>query len=122
MTKKTKKEKSSLNKVLDAVDTSTSIVSNYLDQRYKFEKKVDDIKEKAESKAEELKEDAIHSAYEVKKGFTRALIELVLLSSGIIALILGGLGYARKFASTETILIGYGLIITIIVLLQMKLE
>ncbi|MFH1834878.1 MAG: hypothetical protein ABH851_01680 [Methanobacteriota archaeon] len=120
MTKK--KEKTKTDRILDGVETASTLVGTYLDQRYKIDKKVEDIKEQAEEKVAEVKKEAVHSAHEIKKGFIRAVLEIILLSTGVIALIIGVLSLLNKYYGFETILIGYGLLVTIIVLLQMKTD
>ncbi len=122
MTKKKEgeKEKTTGDRILDGVETASALVGTYLDQRYKLDKKVGEIKEQAEEKVEEVKKEVVHSAYEIKKGFIKAVIELILLTTGLIALIIGVLSLLNKYYSFETILIGYGLVISLIILLQMK--
>ena len=117
-----KKKKDTVDRALEGLETASSVVGSYLEHRYKLEEKVDDIKEQAEDKVDELKKDAVHSAYEVKKGFMRAVIEILLLSTSILALVIGGIVLVSRAVSLEYVLLGYGLIVSIIVLAKMKLE
>ena len=118
----TKKTKNKLDQIADAVDVSASLIGGYIKNRYEIEKRIDDLKEKTEAKTEEIKKEAIQSAYEIKKGFVRAVVELILLSTGLTALIVGLLILIHHYVPLEIVLIGYGLAVTIIVLLQMKLR
>jgi len=119
MAKKPQKE-SPVDRVVGGVETAAALMGDYLDRRYKIEKKVDELKGKTEAKVEELKAEAVHSAYEIKKGFVRAVIEIILLSTGIIAVIVGTLGILTRYFPLDVVLLAYGLIISLIVLLQMK--
>lgn len=118
--KKTEKKTNPADKLGDIVDAGASIVGTYLDSRYKIEKRVGEFRDEAEAKVEEIKDEAIQSAYEMKKGLVRAVIELVLLSTGVFALVLGGVLVLRRYLPLENILLAYGLVVTLVTLLKMK--
>jgi hypothetical protein len=120
MAKKKPKKETTVDRVVGGVETAATLMGDYLDRRYKIEKKVEDLKEKTEEKVEEIKKEAVHSAYEVKKGVIKTVIEIILLTTGIIALIIGVLGALTRVLPLDVVLLAYGLTITIIVLLQMK--
>lgn len=111
-----------LDKTIGIVDATIKAFLGYLDHRYKVEKRIDEFKEETERKAEELKADAIHSAYAVKKAFIRAIVEVILLSTGLLALIIGGVLLLDKLIGIEYVLVGYGLGVTLIVLFKMKMS
>ena len=84
-------------------------------------KKVDEIHAETEKKAEEIKEEVVESAYEAKRGLIRTLVEGLLLSTGILALI-GGLliFFKEQGIPLYQVLLGYGVVVTLYTLLKMK--
>lgn len=126
--KKKEKDKSILGSILsNSFDKSAGVADSiarvfvaYLDQVYHIEKRIDDIREDAEKKAEEIKEDAIETAYAIKRSLIRSLLELIFLATGIIAIIIGALILLSRQARPEVVLLGYGILVTIGVLVSMK--
>jgi hypothetical protein len=97
--------------VADYVDLASQLVVEYFNQRYKIEKKV-----------EEVKKAILQALYALKTGFIRSIVEAIFLATGLIALIVGVVMIITKVIPLEYVLIGYGLIACMIVLLRMKVN
>ena len=112
---KKKESKKSKGKTFDTVNDYIDIVSHmiveYFNKKYKIEKKVEDIKKAT-----------MTTLYSLKKEFIKTIIESLFLATGIFALILGSILFVSKFVALEYLLIFYGLIVTIIVLLRLKVD
>lgn len=101
----------SVETVSDYVDILSQMIAEYFNQKYKVKKKVEDIKKAT-----------MQTLYNLKREFMRSMVECILLTTGLLALIVGIILYLTRFVALEYILIVYGLVVTIIVLAQMKLK
>ncbi|MFH0860292.1 MAG: hypothetical protein V1921_03755 [Candidatus Altiarchaeota archaeon] len=102
------------------VDGIARLFVSYLDHVYQIEKRIDDFREETEARAEELKENAIEAAYAVKRSLIRSIIEMVFLTTGLLSLIVGVLLFLGRQVGYVNVLIGYGVVVTLVVLLSMK--
>ncbi len=109
-----------LDKTVGVLDAIGKAFIRYIDHRYRIESRFDEFVEETEKKAEELKEEAIHSAYAVKKALIRSIVEVIFLATGLLSLIVGAIMILDSYVGIEYILFGYGLLVTIIVIFQMK--
>lgn len=109
--KKEKKKDSKFNQAKDYFHIIAHMVTDFVNERYKIKQTV-----------EEVKENLTESLYTLKTGFIKALIETILLSTGLISLIAGLILMLGKVMSLEFVLTGYGLLACVIVLFQMKLR
>ncbi|MFH1055474.1 MAG: hypothetical protein V1744_05210 [Candidatus Altiarchaeota archaeon] len=107
---------------LDVVDSVGSFLIKFMAQRYEVEKRVQHFKEDAKEKVEELKEEAIKTGYAVKKAFFRAIVEAILLTTGLLALIFGTILVISDLVPMKWVLLGYGVIITAFIVFKMKTE
>lgn len=98
-----------LNNVMGSVDWVVKIFTDFLKERYKIQKKIEDIKE-----------DISLFVLDVKKFIFRSIVESVLLVTGILALVGGILILLSKIVPVEYVLIGYGMITLMIVVFQLK--
>ncbi|MDD5086680.1 MAG: hypothetical protein PHV16_02915 [Candidatus Nanoarchaeia archaeon] len=101
----------SVDNVADYIDLIAQIIVEYIDTRYKVKKKVEDIKKAT-----------VNTLYTLKKGFVQSIVEGIFLATGLIALILGIIILMSRYVPIEFILIVYGLIVTILVLLKIKVK
>lgn len=97
--------------VTDYVDLASQFIAEYFNQRYKIQKRVEDVKRAT-----------LQALYALKVGFIRSIVEALFLTTGLLALIVGIIILLRKVIPLEFVLIGYGLIVCIIVLLRMKIN
>ena len=97
--------------VSDYVDIMSQLVVEYFNQRYKIEKKVEDVKRAT-----------LNTLYALKKQFIRTVVETLFLVTGILALIVGIMMILNKVLPLEYVFIGYGLIVTIAIVLTMKVK
>lgn len=95
--------------VADYVDLVSQIMVEYVNQRYKIQQKVSDIRRLT-----------LQTLYNLKTEFVRTIIEALLLCTGVIAIIVGIVMLLSKVVPIEFIFLGYGLLISIIVLAKMK--
>jgi hypothetical protein len=109
-----------LGSALDVVDGVGGFLFKLLLQRYQVEEKIGKLKEDAREKAEELKEEAIRTGYALKKAFFRAVVEAVLLVTGMLALIIGAIWAIQKVIPIEYVLLGYGIIVTTAIVFSLK--
>ena len=98
-----------LNKVMDSFDWLARIFVDFIEQRYKVKRRIEDIKN-----------DIGLFLINIKKFIFRSIVESVLLITGLLALIAGILILLNKIIPVEYVLIGYGLIVLIIVMFQLK--
>jgi hypothetical protein len=105
---------------LEVVEGAAGILGKYLAQRYEVEKRVEEIREETSEKVEEIKEEAIRTGYEVKKAFFRTVVEAILLTTGMLSLIAGLILVVRDIIPLKYVLVGYGFVITLVVLFQLK--
>lgn len=96
-------------KFADHVDMLSHVVAAYLDERYKIRRKIEDVRT-----------NTIAGLYALKRGFITSIVEALLLTTGILALILGVILLLNYVLPIEFILVGYGLIVCLFVLLRMK--
>ncbi|MBU0615129.1 MAG: hypothetical protein KJ601_03475 [Nanoarchaeota archaeon] len=101
----------SVDTVADYIDLFSQIVAEYIDRRYKIQKKVEDIKQ-----------GTINTLYRLKSEFIKSVVQALFLSIGLFSLVFGLILWANRFASLDHILIVVGLIVTIGVLIKMKLK
>ncbi len=106
--------------IFKMIDSFGDLAHGYVKQKAKVEERIDDIKEDTEKKLEELRQEAVKTAYEAKKALLRTIIEAILLSTGILSLVVGLIILVGTFVPLYLVLIGYGLLVTLIVLVQMK--
>jgi hypothetical protein len=111
-----------LGSILDVIDGAGSLFFKYLSGRYRVEKKVEEIKTEANKKAEEIREEAVRTGYAVKKAFLRAVVESILLATGILSLVGGLMLLVRRLAPVEYVLLGYGFLVTLFVAFTVKLS
>jgi hypothetical protein len=97
--------------VADFIDLISQLIVAYIEQRYKIKQKV-----------QEVKNGVLRTLYSLKQGFIKSIVEAVFLITGILALIVGIVIWASRYVALEYIFIFYGLIVTIIVLLRMKVK
>ncbi len=108
-TKSEKKTRQKVDSVANYIDFFSQLITDYIDQRYKIRHKV-----------EEVKLGVLRALFAFKREFMRTIVEAVLILTGILSLIVGVVLLLRKVLPIEYIFLGYGFLITIIVLLQMK--
>ncbi|MBU0761836.1 MAG: hypothetical protein KKD39_02320 [Candidatus Altiarchaeota archaeon] len=111
-----------LGSALDAVDGVGSVILQLLSRRYQVEKKVDDIKKQTDKKVGEIRDEAVRTGYAVKKAFLRAVVEAIMLITGILSLVAGLILLIKRLAPIEYVLLGYGFLVTIFVALTVKLS
>ena len=109
-----------LGSALDVFDGLAGLVYKLLIQRYQVTEKIEHLKEDATEKVQEIREEAIRTGFAIKKAFLKTIVEAILLSSGIICLVIGAIILVSKAVAIEYVLIGYGLVITTIVVFQLK--
>jgi hypothetical protein len=97
--------------VADYADLVSQFVVEYFNQRYKIKKKVEDVKRAT-----------IQALYDLKKEFIKSIVEALFLVTGILALVVGIILLMSRYIPLEYILILYGLVVTIVVLLKMKVS
>ncbi len=97
--------------VADYVDIASQMFAEYLDQRYKIKKKVEDIRKVT-----------IQTLFRLKKEFVKTIVETLLLSTGLLALIAGIILVLNKYFPIEYLLLAYGGIGLLYVLLFMKFK
>ena len=96
--------------VADYADLISQFVVEYFNQRYKIKKKVEDVKRAT-----------VQALYDLKKGVINSIVEALFLVTGLLALVVGIILLMSRYVPLEYILIVYGLVVTIVVLLKMKL-
>ncbi|MFH1404171.1 MAG: hypothetical protein ABIH11_07890 [Candidatus Altiarchaeota archaeon] len=106
--------------VFSIIESVGDLFQGYLMHKYQVEERIEGLREDTEKKLEEFRREAINTAYEAKKAFFRTIVEAILFSTGIIALILGVIMFAGTYVPTHFVLIAYGLIVTIFVLMMLK--
>jgi hypothetical protein len=109
-----------LGTALDAFDGVGSFLYKLFLRRYRVEERIEDAKEEAKEKVTELKEEAIKTGYAVKKAFFRAIVEAILLTTGIVALIAGTIMAVADLVPLKFVLLGYGVIMTAVIVFQLK--
>jgi len=87
------------------------VASAYLDQKFNVKKKVGDIRQVT-----------IQTFLNLKKEFIKTVIQATLLSTGLLALILGIILLLNNFMPLEYILLGYGLIVTLAIIINLKFK
>ncbi|MFH1064393.1 MAG: hypothetical protein V1729_04900 [Candidatus Woesearchaeota archaeon] len=97
--------------VADYVDIMSQMVVEYFNQRYKIQKKVEDVKRAT-----------LNALYGLKKEFLHTLVEGFFLLTGVAAIVVGGILLLNKILPLEYIFLGYGLLVTIGVLLKTKVN
>ena len=96
-------------KAISVFDAIVDMIGSHISKKYKIEKKLS-----------ELKKEVIDLLYKTKKTILRSFVEATLLVTGILALVAGLIILINRFVPIEYVLIGYGLVITLFVLLQLK--
>jgi len=112
MTKEEKKgfgEK--LKSVTSLIDIFADVITSYVSNKFKVKEKVEDVRQSL-----------IESSYAFKRGVVRSAVEIFLLCTGLMALLVGIIWILSKHFVLEYLLFGYGLIVTIGVLMWMKLK
>ncbi len=101
----------SVDTVTDYVDLVSQMIAEYLNQRYKVERKVEDIRKAT-----------IQTLFLFKREFVKTIVEALFLVTGLLALIAGTVMLMSRYIPLDYLLIGYGVIITLAVLMKMKLK
>ena len=97
--------------VADYIDLISQMITEYLNQRYKIERKVEDIKTAT-----------IQTLFLFKREFVKTILETLFLVTGIFALIAGIVMLMSRYIPLDILLIGYGFIVTLAILMKMKLK
>lgn len=92
-------------------DMAFRTVVDFFNQKYKIERKVEDFKR-----------DTVNAMYKAKANVMKSVVETIMLSTGLLALIVGVLLIVANYFPLENVLIVYGLVITIVVLMRLKLR
>jgi len=111
-----------LGSVLDVVDGVGAFLFKMFLDRYEVEERIKEVKSDAARKAQEIKEEAVKTGYAVKKAFFRAIVEAVFLTTGLLALIAGGVLVVSDVVPLKYVLLGYGIAITAIVAVRLKTQ
>ena len=101
----------SADSVADYIDIISQMIAEYFNRRYKIEKRVDDIKRAT-----------IRTLFTLKKEFIKTIVETLFLVTGLLALIVGTMLYLSRYILVEYILLFYGLVVTIVVLMHLKVD
>lgn len=101
----------SVDTVADYVDIVSQMIVEYMNQRYKIEQKVGDIKKAT-----------LRSLYALKTNFIKSIVEALFLTTGLLALVVGIIILLTRVIALEYILIGYGFIVSLVVLMKMKVK
>mgnify|MGYP006289852813 CR=1 FL=1 len=97
--------------VADYVDIVSQMIAEYFNRRYKIEQRVEDIRRAT-----------LRTLYQLKKEFVKSIVEAIFLTTGLLALIVGTVLLLSHYIAIEYILIFYGLVVTILVLLRIKVD
>lgn len=73
-------------------------------------------------RVEEAKKEVLKALFSLKKEFIKTLVEAMFLLTGLLALVIGLIILISKHYPIEYVLIGYGVVVTILVLMRMKLD
>jgi hypothetical protein len=111
-----------LGAAMDVVDGVGGFLFRLFMDRYRVEERIEQVKEDARTKAEELKAEAIKTGYAVKKAFFRAVVEAVLLTTGMLALIVGIIMVVSDVVPLKFVLLGYGVLVTAYIALKLKTQ
>lgn len=104
-----KRKRSKKVQFADNLDMIAHLVAAYLDERYKIKRKIEDVRNAT-----------VQSLFAVKREFVKAIVEALFLTTGLLALVLGIIMLLNYVLPLEYIFIGYGLIVCLAVLLQMR--
>jgi uncharacterized membrane protein len=100
---------------MSLIDGALAIASSSINR------KLEELEFEAAKKAGEIKHEVVASAYEAKRGIMRTMVEALLLSTGILALVAGILLMLRSFGVPfYQVLLAYGFVMTMYALLKMK--
>ncbi len=99
------------NKFTNYFDTVSQIIAGFIEQRLKIKKRVEDIKNTV-----------LDTLYNLKAQIFRSIIEGFLLLTGIAALVIGSILFLSRYISLDILLLAYGIIISFVVLLTVKLK
>lgn len=97
--------------IFDSLDAFMKLAVDFINDRYKITKRVEDFRK-----------EVIALLYNLKRNFIRSIIEAILISTGVIAFVVGIILFVNRFLPLDIILMAYGLFILIIVLWQIKLR
>lgn len=97
--------------VADYIDIISQMVVEYFNQRYKIQKKVEDVKRAT-----------LNALFGLKKQFLHTIVEGFFLVTGIAAIVVGVVLLLNKVLPLEYIFLGYGFLVTIGVLLKTKVS
>ncbi len=97
--------------IADYIDIVSQMITEHLNQRYNIERKVEDIKSAT-----------IQTLFLFKREFVKTILETLLLTTGILALIAGTVLLMSRYIPLDILLVGYGFIVSIAVLMKMKLK
>jgi hypothetical protein len=111
-----------LGAAMDVVDGIGGFLLRLLKDRYRVDERIDQVKEDARAKAIEIKEEAIRTGYAVKKAFFRAVVEAVLLTTGMLALIVGLIMIVSDTVPLKFVLLGYGVLVCSFIALKLKTQ
>ncbi len=97
--------------VMNHMEFFAQLFVDYLNRRYKIQKRTD-----------EVKNIFLTSLFALKKEFMKTIVESIFLFTGLLALIIGSIMFISKIVKIEYVLLIYGLFVTIGVLLKMRLK
>lgn len=97
--------------IFDSIDAFMKLAVDFINDRYKITKRVEDFRKEVTA-----------LLYKFKRNFIRSVIEAILISTGVLAFIVGIILFVNRFLPLDIILMAYGLMILIIVLWQIKLR
>jgi len=109
-----------LGSALDVAEGAAGLLGRYLAQRYEVERRVQQLKDETAEKVEEIRAEAVRTGYELKKALFRTIVEAILLVTGMVALIVGAIMVVGDIVDIKYVLVGYGFVVTMVVLFQLK--
>ncbi|MBD3388984.1 MAG: hypothetical protein GF416_07855 [Candidatus Altiarchaeales archaeon] len=111
-----------LGSALEVAEGVGGFLMKYFAQRYQVEEKVEEIKEETAERVDEIREEAVRTGYAVKKAFFEAIVEAVILMTGMVAIIYAVVRIVGRFVDPpELVLLMYGVAAMAFLALKMKL-
>ncbi len=97
--------------VSDYVDILSQIVVEYVNQRYKVQQKVEDVKQAT-----------LNTLYTLKRNFIRTMVESFFILTALLAFVVGIVMLLKRIMPLEYVFLGYGLIVGTGIVFTMKLS
>jgi len=97
--------------IADHLDLFSHFIVSYFDTKYKVKHKLTEVRRAVEKALIQLKQE-----------FVKSIVEALFLTTGLLALVIGIVMMLSKVMPLEYVLIGYGVIVSIGVLLRMKVD